>query len=335
MTISRTNATIFKAHEAEPIKARFVSLRTTDFDQIAGGFPGWEQRNIQIGGGPFQGRVVLAQFGRFQLFEAEGNRAILSRGGSPPNTYAFSPVQERNAGALWRGRTLRTGMINIRRPGEDMDHRTWENYRTTGLIVDAEFVNRVAASLHGVDGESVLQGPFVTMEARRCISLDRSLQLALARLGSSDHAETSLSQIHELLIDWLSGLLGNLIPDRWRDSPSLGLQRRAQVFREAESYMVAYLNRPMTLLEICEAIGVSERTLIYAFHERTGVSPKVYLKALKLNRVRQDLKDADPFTDSVHQIARHWGLDHSGSLAADYKTLFGELPSQTLGYRRR
>ncbi len=206
MTISRTNATIFKADEAEPIKARFVSL--TDFDQIAGGFPGWEQRNIQIGGGPFQGRVVLAQFGRFQLFEAEGSRAILSRGGSPPNTYAFSPVQERNAGALWRGRTLRTGMINIRRPGEDMDHRTSENYRTTGLIVDAEFVNRVASSLHGVDGESVLQGPFVTMETRRCISLDRSLQLALARLGSSDHAETSLSQIMNCSSTGCRGCLG-------------------------------------------------------------------------------------------------------------------------------
>ncbi len=92
------------------------------------------------------------------------------------------------------------------------------------------------------------------MEARRCISLDRSLQLALARLGSSDHATTSLPQIQELLIDRLSALLGNLIPDRWCDSPSLGSQRRAQVVREAENYMFAYLNRPMTLLEICEAI---------------------------------------------------------------------------------
>jgi AraC family transcriptional regulator, ethanolamine operon transcriptional activator len=335
MTISHANAPIFKCDKAEPTRARFVSLRTTDFDQIAGGFPGWKQRNIQIGGGSFQGRVVLAQFGRFQLFEAEGNRAILSRGDSPPNSYAFSPVQERNAGSLWRGRTLRPGMINIRRPGEPMDHRTSENYRTTGLIVDADFVHRVAGSLHGVDGESVLQEPVVTMEARRCISLDRSLQLALARLASSDHAKASLPQIQELLIEWLSRLLGNLIPDRWRDSPSLGSQRKAQVVREAENYMLAYLNQPMTLLEICEAIGVSERTLTYAFNDRTGVSPKAYLKALKLNRLREDLKVADPLTDSVHHLARHWGLDHSGALASDYKILFGELPSQTLGHRRR
>ena len=333
--MSRTDTTNQEPRDTEEGRTRFVSLLVRDFDEIAGGFPGWDQRNIQIGRGAFRGRIVLAQVGRFQVFEAEGNRAILSRGESPANSYAFSPVQERNAGALWRGRALRTGMINIRRPGEAMDHRTSENYRTTGLIVDAEFVHRVCASLHGVDAESVLRGPVATMESRRCISLDRSLQTVLARLGSSEHAQASSPQIQGFLIDWLSGLLGNLIPDRWSDSTSLGSTRRAQVVREAEDYMFSYLNSPMTLLEICEAIGVSERTLMYAFRERTGVSPKAYLKALKLNRLRQELKEADPYTDSVHQIARHWGLEHSGALAADYKRLFGELPSQTLGCRRR
>ena len=97
--------------------------------------------------------------------------------------------------------------------------------------------------------------------------------------------------------------------------------------------MLAYLDRPISLLEICEAVGVSERTLLYAFRERTGLSPKAYLKALKLNRVRQDLKEADPDTQSVHQIARRWGLEHSGALAADYRRLFGERPGQTLQRR--
>ena len=34
--------------------------------------------------------------------------------------------------------------------------------------------------------------------------------------------------------------------------------------------MSVHLDRPITLLEICEATGVSERTLIHAFRERTG-----------------------------------------------------------------
>ena len=64
--------------------------------------------------------------------------------------------------------------------------------------------------------------------------------------------------------------------------------------------MLAHLHRSLSLLEICEVVGASERTLLYSFRERTGQSPKAYLSALKLNRLRQDLKEADPRVDSVH-----------------------------------
>ena len=335
MTITRPATPVNEGRATESSPTRFLSLRTADFDEIAGGFPGWDQRLTQIGGGPFRGRVVLAQVGRCQFFEAEGNRAILARGGSPPNSYAFSPIQPRNAGALWRGRMLRTGMINIRGPGESMDHRTAENYRTTGLVADAELVHHIAASLHGVDIDCILRGPVATIDPQRCIRLDRSLRAMLGRLAPGHPSQASLLPVQNALIEWLSDVLGHLLPESWKETPPLGSQRRARVVREAEDYMFIYLKRPMTLLEICEAVGVSERTLIYAFREQTGLSPKAYLKSLKLNHLRQDLKAADPRTQSVHGLARSWGFEHSGSLAADYRRLFGELPQQTLQRRKR
>ena len=318
----------------KPRMPRIWSLETDDFGEIATCFPGWDQRYTQLGRGPFRGRVLLAQIGRFQLFELEGNRSILARGESPRGCYVFSPVQDRNAGALWRGRNLRPGMINIRKPGEPMDHRTSEDYLTTGLIVDARFVRRVADSLHGVDVETILRGPDAMIDRERCVSLDRSLRRILRRLAQGVDAPVSELRVEESLIDWLSVTLGHMLPERLGEPPGLGHQRRSQVVRQAEEYMLAYLDRPISLLKICEAIGVSERTLLYAFRERTGLSPKAYLKALKLNRVRQDLKEADPDTQSVHQIAERWGLEHSGALAADYRRLFGERPGQTLQRRR-
>jgi AraC family transcriptional regulator, ethanolamine operon transcriptional activator len=309
------------------------SLRTTDFDELAAGFPGWGMRLVQLGHGPFQGRVVLAQHGPFQLYEVERNRVVLARGSSPSGSYEFNVIQDRNAGALWRGRALRPGMINIRKPGEPMDHRTAERYRSTGLTVDAEFVQRVATALHGVDAESILRRPFVSSDRERCRSLDRSLRLALGHLAKRNDSVAHRVQPEEFLIEWLSAALGDALPRRFREPPALGPQRRAEVVRQAEEYMLAHLDLRLSLLEICEVVGASERTLFYAFRERTGQSPKAYLKALKLNRLRQDLKEADPRTDSVHELARRWGLDHSGALAADYERQFGELPGQTLRHR--
>jgi AraC family ethanolamine operon transcriptional activator len=55
-----------------------------------------------------------------------------------------------------------------------------------------------------------------------------------------------------------------------------------------------------------------------------------YFKALRLDAVRQELKTAPAGTTTVRLIAQRWGFRHTGEFAADYRRLFGELPSQTL-----
>jgi AraC family ethanolamine operon transcriptional activator len=84
------------------------------------------------------------------------------------------------------------------------------------------------------------------------------------------------------------------------------------------------------VFDLCRELGVSERTLHYAFREVRGLSPMAYFRAVRLNAVRQELKAA-PDTAAVHAIARRWGFGHPGEFAAAaYRRLFGELPSQTL-----
>ena len=271
-----------------------LSVRTEDFDEMAAAFPGWDMRLVQLGRGAFRGRVVVSQFGRFQLYEVEGNRAVQVRGERPVNAFEFSVVQDRNADAVWRGLRLRPGNVNIRPPGRPIDHRTSETYRNTGLVVNADLVRRVASSMHGVEAEEFLDGSVASIDLEHSRTLDRSLRQALGQLSvGNDHARRQYD-LDEFLVGWLSEVLGRALPERFCQATSLGPRRRTQVVREAEAYMLANLDRRVGLLEICEVIGVSERTLIYAFRECTGESPKAYLKALKLNQLRQVLKAADP-----------------------------------------
>jgi AraC family ethanolamine operon transcriptional activator len=104
---------------------------------------------------------------------------------------------------------------------------------------------------------------------------------------------------------------------------------RERLVRRADDYMRAYLGEPLSLLDLCRELGVSERTLLYAFQEVRGLSPMAYFRASRLNAVRQELKTA-PDTANVHEIAQRWGFWHTGEFAAAYRRLFGELPSQTL-----
>ena len=94
------------------------------------------------------------------------------------------------------------------------------------------------------------------------------------------------------------------------------------------------IHDPITVSDLCKIIGVSERTLQYAFLEQFGISPKTYLQARRLNAVRKELRIADPSSLNVNEVAHRWGFWHMGQFAADYKNLFGELPSETLQKQR-
>jgi AraC-like DNA-binding protein len=82
--------------------------------------------------------------------------------------------------------------------------------------------------------------------------------------------------------------------------------------------------------DLCRETGASERTLEYAFREHFGVTPKAYLQAVRLHQVRGELRAANPAFARVSDVANRWGFWHMGQFAADYRKMFGELPSQTL-----
>jgi AraC family ethanolamine operon transcriptional activator len=104
---------------------------------------------------------------------------------------------------------------------------------------------------------------------------------------------------------------------------------RERLVRRADDYLRACLGEPLSLLELCRELEVSERALHYAFQEVRGLSPKAYFRVCRLNAVREELKSA-PDTARVQEIAQRWGFWHTGEFAAAYRRLFDELPSQTL-----
>jgi AraC-like DNA-binding protein len=149
------------------------------------------------------------------------------------------------------------------------------------------------------------------------------LDLAQARPSRLDQSGRWMEQ--ECLRHF-AGLLARPNDDRTACQHSNG----ARVVRRAEDYMQAHLGDPLSMLDLCRELGVSERTLHYAFQDVRGLSPMAYFKANRLNAVRQELKAAAAGTTTVREIAQRWGFGHSGEFAADYRRLFGELPSRTL-----
>lgn len=90
-------------------------------------------------------------------------------------------------------------------------------------------------------------------------------------------------------------------------------------------------DRVPSIVDICAHVGVSERTLQYAFRAYVHMSPLAYLRMCRLNRARQTLLTSDPQTTSVTAVAMRYGFLHLGRFSVDYKRAFDEAPSATLG----
>jgi AraC family ethanolamine operon transcriptional activator len=126
-------------------------------------------------------------------------------------------------------------------------------------------------------------------------------------LQSAALQEELLFQIPARLLQALAACRGPL------RVPSFGA--RARALQRAIPFIEEHRDQALTVREVCQAAGVSRRTLDYAFRECFGVTPKAYLTALRLDGVRRELVPTDPPL-KIADIANRWGFWHMGQLAA-------------------
>lgn len=105
---------------------------------------------------------------------------------------------------------------------------------------------------------------------------------------------------------------------------------QSRVVKIAEDYALACVGDRLYLTDLCRAVGVSERSLEYAFKEIVGMTPMAYLTRVKLHRVRKALLTATRASTTVSAEALNQGFWHFGEFSRAYRDCFDELPSATL-----
>ena len=101
--------------------------------------------------------------------------------------------------------------------------------------------------------------------------------------------------------------------------------------RTAEHYIEAAGARPVHISEICAECGVSRRSLHRAFNEVLGIGPVTFLQRKRLCDIHSALRDSDPATTTISEIALQHGFFNLGRFSGYYRALFDEYPSETFG----
>lgn len=107
---------------------------------------------------------------------------------------------------------------------------------------------------------------------------------------------------------------------------------QARTVARAREWIDANLCEPITIDAIAIAAGTSRRGLHRAFKAVLDEAPQAYVRRRRLHRIRRDLASDADAARTIASIANRWGIGELGRFAGRYRSLFGELPSETIRY---
>lgn len=126
------------------------------------------------------------------------------------------------------------------------------------------------------------------------------------------------------------GALLCLLPhDRTDEFALLSDKGDGPVITRVREYLEAHAEEPIGMEDLADIAGVPLRTLYHIFRQKLGTSPMQLLRDIRLDKVRLALSQGRKGT-SVTTIALDLGFHHLGRFAQQYRTRFGESPSETL-----
>ncbi len=129
-------------------------------------------------------------------------------------------------------------------------------------------------------------------------------------------------------------ITGLLLAQRSNFSDALHADQAASMpktVRRAIDLIEGHAAEALTVEDLAEAVGVGVRALQGGFRRHLDTTPMAYLREVRLARVHDELRAADPSAvTTVTEVASRWGFWHPGRFAAAYRQRYGETPSATL-----
>jgi len=304
---------------------------SSDADEQALLLRGWDQCYDQISPGAHCGVTVNAYLDDLQLFREFSSTALRQRGRAPNGTHTLAIRIDDGGDARFRGSTLTPHSLLTMGEDVDLDLRTSRSFEAFGLTVCSDVLRRHAET---VEGRHLID----RLDRRDVIPLASTLaeELRLFLASVFDHLESHHSVLaHEnarlaLQAEVLDRVLAVL---RSTEAEAVGqstAQQRARIVARAEEFVLSRPFESVTVADLCFHVGTSRRRLQYAFQEVMGTSPNRYLRAIRLCRVRRELKAGGASVPSIQDTAARWGFWHLGHFSLDYKRMFAERPSDTV-----
>lgn len=309
----------------------YRKLCALDVDEHAGNLGKWDQCYDQLSSGSFHGTLSEVWIGDMQVFREVTTQSVVEHGHAWEGARLFGVPMAMAGSGSFCDRPLHTGSIFSFGPSCEFSLHTPKEFDVVGIAIKEEDYQQVVASL--VEAGST-QMPSDRPTVMRCQSGLDELRMFLDSLFEVLDDNPAILSHPTVQKTICSALLGHICDSIQTASdmpaPLPTYQARKAIVEQVRHHVLNNLHDTVTIAELCEALRTSRRTIQYCFQEVLNTNPVQYLRAIRLNNVRRELRNGNPAQMRIQDVAARWGFWHLSHFASDYRAMFGELPSDTL-----
>jgi AraC family ethanolamine operon transcriptional activator len=314
-----------------PSPYSFQRHKTSDSDEHAESLGKWDQIYDQLTPGPFSGEVTDIWFEGMQIFRETTNRSVSQKGTTWKGSFVVGIPIGLDSPGLFAKQILTRDSVLAFRGNSDFTLTTPDFFDAVVVAVPEEALidalqphtNEELNKLFPASPSVLVMPPGKLDELRNCL-------LSIFEPGNFEPGLLAYPQVQKAMRSAIIGHLAEVLGTAsLAPPPSRSFKGRLQVVREATDYALSHTTEPITVGDLCEKLNISRRMLNYCFLEVFGTNPVQYLRTLRLNGVRREIRETSSSSTAIRDIASKWGFWHLSRFAAEYRGLFGELPSDT------
>lgn len=309
-----------------------MAVQITRFDDAqlhANALAGWDQSYYQITAGRIECSLSQVAVEGLHVFRETFTQRVAQYGSAPAGAVSFAVPLHVPGSATLQGRKFERHSLHALTSGADFVFHVAEGMDTLILTVDArelaEWVECMQSTwlLHKCHSYPLSLDPQCYASAVQSLADAFTAATQNEAMFSSAHSQKMFR--HTML----AIVLDVLIEDEPNRRTDLTDAVRCDLVRKSREIVLAGGAEPVTVLDLCRILRVSRRTLQNSFQQVAKMTPLGYLRAIRLAEVRRALMNSPREALSIGDAAARFGFFHLSHFTADYKSLFGELPSDT------
>ncbi len=307
-----------------------VASRFDSFEELAEIVVGWDVNFSQLSAEYSKSELFQAILGSLLISDGYFGCHVEQRGSTPVGMRTFAVLAPDSPTMLWYQHVIGPDALLVFPTHREISVQSRPDFNVQTFSFPISLLEEFFAQVGKLELGDILPDEEIVIHPSAPV-LDR-IRILIR------HASNVVKKPSELVFK--SGLVKNFQDELLftllgaLDSKEDRNYKFQRPIKRSIGYLLEYIDsnvqQQLSVANLCTAANVSERTLRNYFVRQLGMTPKAYLMGKKLAGVHRELWQSQSTETLVSDVANLWGFWHMGQFAADYRKLFGELPSQTL-----